>query len=155
MLTACVGLQNKITAPDAISLQEIEGSYSYVFRNELVITGERYDAGNILQIAKINDDTAYVSMNLSFYNGHSGGIEGIARLVDNKLILEKQPYVNEPEKCVVTLTFSKDNIVTSCNYAENPVCTYYHGARGTLDGHKFPRKSKRKIHKLDELGKRD
>lgn len=136
-----------ITLPTSAAtlVEEIAGVYKTHFKNELV-SGEKYISEDILEIVPIGKHEAYVRMKLEFANGHSGDISGIAREENEKLV-----YYSKKNNCLVNYVITKDNIMTEADYSKYPGCTYYHGARGTLNGLKFPRKNKRTIRYMARL----
>ena len=54
-------------------------------------------------------------------------------------------------RCVVRFVWDDKDVVTKADYELTPGCTSYHGARGSLDGARFARTSRRQIRYLDRL----
>ena len=165
LIASCSSRIDNTNHSNVISLKKIEGRYQYSFENWLVggvseeglYTEEKYVATNTLDIIKINDNTAFVKLDIICGNGHVGNISGIAELNNTMLILEGDPAYDEagPEdKCVVTFDFSKDDIVVDADYKKYPGCSNYHGARCYLGWvNSFSRDSRSKIPNYKELYK--
>jgi hypothetical protein len=88
-------------------------------------------------------------MTLEFFNGHSGGIYGVATLQGRTLVYDDGRA--EPDRCLVRFVWEDKEVVTKADYDLTPGCTTYHGARGSLDGARFARTSRRQIRCLDRL----
>lgn len=126
-------------------LEDIAGVYKVRFQNAFV-TGEKYTSENILEIVPVNDHAAYFRMKLAFYNGHEGDIFGVAKQDRSKLV-----YFSKENNCLLELNFSQHKMSTHADYNQYPGCSYYHGARGTLDNLEFPRTNKRPIRYMARL----
>jgi len=131
------------TASQSVTfLGRIAGVYKEQFQNAFV-NGEKYQSEDVLEVVPVDSDAAYVRMDLEFSNGHSGRIYGIATYGRNSLIYDNGK--GGDEHCVVEYVWSSDSIVTRADYEKTPGCSFYHGARGTLDGAKFSVKKRRDI----------
>jgi len=118
----------------AVFLGRIAGVYKEQFQNALV-NGEKYQSEDILEVVPVDSNAAYVRMDLEFSNGHSSRIYGIATYGRNSLVYENGKTGDE--HCVVEYVWSNDSVVTRADYEKTPGCSFYHGARGTLEGAKF------------------
>jgi hypothetical protein len=124
---------------------EIAGVYKIKFNNGL-ISGEKYQSENILEIMPIDRHKVYIRMKLEFFNGHVGDIYGIATQKGNSLI-----YQNKTENCLVQWVWNKNNVTSHTDYTKYPGCSYFHGQRGTLDNIVFPIKNRRDIRYLETI----
>lgn len=132
---------------------DIPGVYKVRFNNGLA-DGSKFKSENILEIVPLTADTAYVRMELQFFNGHQGGIYGVATLApspDRTLTYDGSTSANG--KCIISFQIKKDKIVTEADYSKWPECSYYHGARGHLSGAEFPLANRRPIKYLERLKK--
>ena len=129
-------------------LAQVAGVYKSQFQNA-VVNGEKYQSEDILEVVPIDDHAAYVRMDLQFANGHSGTVHGIATYGKNSLIYDNGKAGDE--HCVVEYAWSSDKVVTKADYEKTPGCTYYHGARGSLDQATFLVKKKQTIRYMQRL----
>ncbi len=132
-------------------VDSVAGVYKTRFKNALV-DGSKYDSENILEVVPFGDGAAYVRMDLQFFNGHVGGISGIATF-DAKAgdtLIYDGPGDSEKVRCVVKYVFTDKSVKTEATY---PGCSTYHGARGTLTGAEWPAKAKRAIKYMERLKK--
>jgi hypothetical protein len=138
------------SAPDPSAfLKRVTGVYKDRFHNALV-SGEKFESENILEVVPVNADHAYIRMHLEFYNGHVGAIYGIATYIGH----ESLAYDNGKsgaEKCLLTISWSPETVVTAADYDKTPGCSYYHGARGSLNDMKFKVAQRRDIRYLQRL----
>jgi hypothetical protein len=132
----------------AAFLGKVAGVYKEQFENSLV-NGEKYRSEDILEVVPVDDHAAYVRMDLEFSNGHSGKIYGIATYRKNSLVYDNGK--SGDQRCVVEYVWSADAVVTHADYEQTPGCSYYHGARGSLEGAKFRTKKRRDIGYLERL----
>jgi len=131
-------------------LNTIAGVYRYRFKNSFVRPEDgTYESEDILEVVPVDERAAYVRMTLEFFNGHSGGIHGVAVLEGRMLVYDDGRA--EPDRCIVRFVWDDKDVVTKADYDVTPGCTYYHGARGSLDGARFARASRRQIRYLDRL----
>jgi hypothetical protein len=131
-------------------LNTIAGVYRFRFKNSFVRPEDgNYESEDVLEVVPLSERAAYVRMTLEFFNGHSGGIYGVATLQGHTLLYDDGRA--GPDRCVVRFVWEDKDVVTRADYELTPGCTSYHGARGTLDGARFPRSSRRAIRYLDRL----
>jgi len=146
---ASLGAQSTASKSEARAfLAKVAGVYKVQFQNG-DINGDKYQSEDILEVVPVDDNAAYVRMDLEFFNGHSGRIYGVAKYDHHSLIYDNGRLGDE--RCVVEYIWSSDKIVTKADYEKTPGCTTYHGARGTLDGAKFPLKKKQEIRYMQRL----
>ena len=124
------------------------GVYKVQFTNGDV-EGNKYRSENILEVVPVAHDAAYVRMDLQFFNGHSGGISGIAVYGRHSLVYDNgEPGNNH---CVIEYVWTQDRVVTGVDYGKTPGCRNYHGARGNLNGVEFALGKRRKIRYMQRL----
>lgn len=138
-----------------VSLAEWEGVYKDRFKSELV-TGESYQAENILEIVSTapdrvygtGPDLAYFRLHLDFYNGHICDLWGIARLSGDTLTYTSKEDHDDAPPCVLSLRRQGAKIAL----ADKGSCRTWHcGARGSFDGIDFARSARRPIRYLPKL----
>src|SRR5262245_36685250 len=71
------GQTSKPRSQSAAFLAEVAGVYKTQFQNG-DIDGDKYQSEDVLEVVPVDDQAAYVRMDLEFFNGHSGRIYGIA-----------------------------------------------------------------------------
>ena len=88
-------------------------------------------------------------MDLEFFNGHSGRVFGIATYGKNSLVYDDRRPGDD--HCVVEYVWSDTQVLTKADYERTPGCSYYHGARGSLDGAQFLTKKRQDIRYMQRL----
>jgi hypothetical protein len=151
--SACVALITLVSMTAAASepaafLARVAGVYKSQFQNGN-IDGDKYQSEDVLEVVPVDDHSAYVRMDLEFYNGHSGMIYGIATYGNNSLIYDN--HKPGDERCIVEYIWTSDKVVTKADYEKTPGCTTYHGARGSLDNAQFLLKKKQTIRYMQRL----
>lgn len=122
--------------------QALAGVYSVSFENQLV-SGERYQAENVLTIVPTGPGAAYVDTTLEFYNGHQCAVSGIAHVEGAELVYrEPESKKIGDEACVLHVARKGRKIWLS---DEEGTCRAYCGARGSLSGDDFPVSSRSAI----------
>jgi hypothetical protein len=142
-----------MTAPASASdsaafLARVAGVYKSQFQNGN-IDGDKYQSEDVLEVVPVDEHSAYVRMDLEFFNGHSGMIYGIATYGNNSLIYDN--HKTGDERCIVEYIWTSDKVVTKADYEKTPGCTTYHGARGSLDQAEFLLKKKQTIRYMQRL----
>ena len=131
-------------------LDKIAGVYRNRFTNRFVRSEDGiYQSEDVLEVVPLDKNTAYVRMSLQFFNGHSGGIYGVATVQGRTLVYDNRKAGSD--HCIVQYIWEDKEIVTKADYDVTPGCTHYHGARGSLNGAKFKRSSKREIRYMTRL----
>jgi hypothetical protein len=149
LINSAMAMQSPRTKSESsVFLAKVAGVYKGQFQNAFV-NGEKYPSEDILEVVPIDDHAAYVRMDLEFFNGHSGSIFGIATYLKNSLIYDNGK--SGDERCIVEYVWSLDEVLTHADYEKTPGCTFYHGARGSLDGAKFPMTKRREIRYMQRL----
>jgi hypothetical protein len=142
-IAACTGLA---LATDITS--EWAGVYKERFPNGLV-TGETYESENVLEIVRLDAESAYVRATLQFYNGHSCSIYGVARVEGESLVYHVPATPGDRERCMLTLTRVGD----AMRFGDaNGACQLRScGARGSFEGIEMPVSSRRRIRYMTRL----
>jgi hypothetical protein len=123
------------------------GVYEDQFENSLV-SGERYQASNILEIVDVTPTTAYVNLELEFYNGHQCGLYGVADIRGESLVYTGDSIVSD-QPCVLTLKRAGGKITLS---DQDGICTRGGcGARGDFEGVTFKVSARRPIRYMTQL----
>ncbi|MEZ4819319.1 MAG: hypothetical protein R3A45_05300 [Bdellovibrionota bacterium] len=136
-------------AKDMSLIKKIEGVYKKKFPNALM-TGEKYESENILEIVPFEKDSAYLRFHLEFSNGHSCTLWGIAKEISGELIYrEPQPIIPD-QPCILTLFIEGDSLKTKINEVEHG-CQAYCGNRGTLNAARFKLNTRKPIRYLSRL----
>lgn len=134
-------------------LARVAGVYKGRFENGNV-SGEKYESENILEVVPVDDHSAYFRMHLEFFNGHIGGISGIATYkAPNTLVYDNarsDSVRGGGERCILEITWSAQTVSTVADYEKTPGCREYHGARGSLNGD-FQASSRRRIRYMQRL----
>jgi hypothetical protein len=142
------GRTAKPTSESAAFLAQVAGVYKAQFQNG-DIDGDKYQSEDVLEVVPVDDQAAYVRMDLEFFNGHSGRIYGIATYRKNSLIYDNGKAGDD--RCIVEYVWSSDKVVTKADYEKTPGCLVYHGARGSLDHAEFLVKKKQTIRYMQRL----
>ena len=132
----------------AAFLSRVAGVYKAQFQNGN-IDGDKYQSEDILEVVPIDDHAAYVRMTLEFFNGHSGGIYGIAIYRKDSLMYDNGK--DGDQRCIIEYIWSSEKVVTKADYDKTPGCSFYHGARGSLDSAEFLVKRKQTIRYMQRL----
>jgi hypothetical protein len=151
--SAAMSLVIAVQAPKASSesatfLAKVAGVYKEQFQNAFV-NGEKYQSEDVLEVVPVGEHAAYVRMDLEFANGHSGRIYGVATYGKSSLIYDNGE--SGDKHCIVEYVWSADMVVTRADYEKTPGCSFYHGARGSLDDARFSVKKQRKIGYMQRL----
>jgi hypothetical protein len=109
------------------------GRYEVQFENSLV-SGERYTALNVMELAAYSPSAAYLGLELEFYNGHQCAFHGVVDVEGDHFVYHQKDGSDPP--CALTLSRKGRKMVVN---DPNGACTMQGcGARGTLDGIDFP-----------------
>ena len=134
-------------APTSLNLQQISGVYSYKFPNG-DISGRKFTSENRLKIIPIDSTRALIDAELSFFNNHSCGINGIAEVRGQQLVYDSSK--NGDERCEFSIAVSKGRIYLD---DKNRICRQtLCGVRGGFDGESFATSSRRNLLKSEYLG---
>lgn len=130
-------------------IKNIEGVYKHRFENGLV-SGEKYQSEDIIEIVKYTDNSIYFRVSLQFYNGHVCGIYGIAKYEGNAFVYANNADKTEPQACTLKISADKDalHITDRIDANSSSTCRAYCGMRGSLSDYDISRDKKRKIRYL-------
>jgi hypothetical protein len=141
------GVSHAEPAADKL-IGDIEGVYKHRFQNGLV-TGEKYQSEDVVEIVRYDDTRIYVRAELQFFNGHECSISGIARYDGGRFAYDEPP--SDPGAQACHFQIGVDGKAIRFGDADG-VCRASHcGARGGLDGYTIARDSKRRIRYMDRL----
>jgi hypothetical protein len=118
-----------------------DGAYEHRFENRLV-SGERFESTNSLDIFRIDDQSALVDIALEFYNGHECAFTGVFQ-VEGESLVYREPESALPDdrgQCVLTIVRENGQMVLG---DENGDCRDTCGARGGYDDVALPVASQR------------
>ncbi len=126
-----------------------DGVYKARFANELV-SGEKFQSENILELVRVADDAMYFRTHLEFYNGHICDLWGKATYRSTGMfVFEEPPVAGDEGTCRLEIEVAKDEIrlIDLDGKCREAHC----GARGSFSGTAFPRTARRTIRYLDKL----
>jgi len=137
----------------AALIEELQGVYKFRFMNSLV-TGERYQSEDVVEIVPFGDSHIYIRAHLDFANGHQCSIWGIAGY-DNGAFVYHEPEEASSGRPSCTLKISttgKHLVLTDIdNTAQLSTCRWHCGARGSFSNYSIARSSKRRIRYIERL----
>lgn len=148
----CLFVPNKgvgAEAPSTALIKNIEGVYKSRFENGLV-SGETYQSEDIIEIVRYSPETIYFRVSLQFFNGHTCGLSGIAKYVDEAFVYKSEVSSPEQRACTLKISAKKDvlHITDRVNADSASTCREYCGIRGSLGDYSIDRSKKRKIRYL-------
>lgn len=133
-------------AGPASPVDALSGRYDRSFPNATV-DGERYTGEDIVEIVRVTPDAAYVRASLSFFNGHSCGIAGVARVQGKRLVYRERA---SPDGGQCTLTIERAGRSLRLDDGGG-ACKDHCGARGSFTDHDLPFASRRPIRYMTRL----
>ncbi|MCX7360233.1 MAG: hypothetical protein NT015_19090 [Alphaproteobacteria bacterium] len=132
-LCACAAAATNVAA-------QWDGRYEDRFENGLV-SGETFESTNVLDVLRIDDQSALVEIGLEFYNGHECSFSEVFHVEGEALVYREQGTSDPAEQCTMTITRTSDAMVL---HDENYGCAHGTcGARGGYDGISLPVASRR------------
>jgi hypothetical protein len=139
----------------------IAGVYKHRFTNAIITPGKQpmqadtsYQAEDVLEIVPYGKRHIYFRTRLSFYNGHSCGLSGMAVEDGGKFIYrDRAPAIDGGPPCTLTLTPSADAISLTDRLTpdSHATCRAYCGQRGSLSAVSFKASARRPIRYLPRL----
>ena len=127
-------------------IENIEGVYKHRFTNSLV-TGEKYQSEDIVEIVRYSSDAIYFRVKLAFYNGHGCGIYGIAKYSEGAFVY-KDSFSSDPKEICTLKVIPGQKVLSITDTVDENVqstCSRYCGARGSLTDYEIEMEKKRKI----------
>lgn len=137
----------------AALIEELHGVYKSRFMNSLV-TGERYQSEDIVEIVPFDDSHIYIRAHLEFANGHQCSIWGIAGYEDGTFVYrEPEDAGTGSPSCTLKISTTENNLVfTDIDSASGlSTCSWHCGARGSFSNYSIARSLKRRIRYLERL----
>jgi hypothetical protein len=134
-----------------VNVDAIAGVYKHQFKNGLV-SGEKYESEDILEIVKVSPTSVYVRANLEFFNGHQCAINGVAKADGDALVYRGETNA-QGKQCLLSVKVSGGKIVLDDK--DGACATMTCGARGMYNGKSFALSKKRAIRYMDKLKKSD
>ena len=132
----------EITKPSGIVVPDGEGEICDTELSMERTCVQSIETKDVLGLKELEDGSLKFSSHLSFFNGHSCAISGIAKQ-DNSgwLFAENLPIGQNGEdiECMFNISVQDEMIVLN---GGNECRTYYCGMRGHLNNIKFPKSSK-------------
>lgn len=114
---------------------QMEGAY-FVPLISGDIQGNTYEAVDFLSVVQVKNGYQ-VNVQTNFFNGHICSFSGVMqRVLENRLIFDG-PSEFPSEDCVLGITWGKADVVFDAKH-----CRDHCGTRGSLNGAKFPIRSK-------------
>lgn len=140
------GVAANAAAPSLVSA--LAGRYSHHFQNGMV-SGERYQSDDVVEIVPVDAGHAYLRLSLQFYNGHSCSLSGIARAERDELVY-REPASKQvgDQQCAISVRRRGGKLSWTDG---NGSCRAYCGARGSLTDGDLPWASRRRITYLPRL----
>ena len=107
-----------------------------------------YQAEDILEIVRHDDEHVYFRVRLHYYNGHICSLYGMARHEGGSFVFRGPEEASDGgERCTLTITPSSDAITLNDRVSPTggATCRSHCGIRGSLSNISMPRKSRRPI----------
>jgi len=126
-------------------IQDLEGVYKFQFANRIV-TGEKYQSEDIIEIVKYSDDAIYFRVKLNFENEHRCNIYGIAKYDNGSFIYREKSSGLSQQVCTLKISTENNYLkLSDLNGDSGSTCISYCSARGSLSGYQTSLERKRKI----------
>ena len=137
--------------PAALADQTVDalaGRYGSHFRNGDV-SGAKYWSDDVVEIVPVGPDTAYIRLELDFFNGHMCLISGIGRAESGRIVYNDHGSMSPGKPCVLSVSRrGRDLLIDdgggSCQMG-------YCGERGSLSDETLPFSSRRPISYMKQL----
>ena len=148
LICIAVMFQNKVLAAE-INIDDMAGAYRTHFENE--DEGKKYWSENLLELVKVSPSAAYFRTSLSYANGHSCNLWGVAKLEENELVYRTLNDLDEP--CVFKIANTGKSLKLSDEKGEDGgrCAATSCGARGSYNDIEFPLEKKRPIKYIDKI----
>ena len=144
-------------APSAKLIGDIEGVYKHRFPNRIIVPGkpdEKYEAEDVLEVVRHDDQHIYVHAALTFDNGHRCTLYGIAAYENGAFVYhDPNPNLSDKQICMVTIAAKGETLtLTDRATPKGPsTCASLCGARGSLGDYSIAASKKSKITYLPKL----
>lgn len=141
--------------------KDIEGVYKHRFMNGVITPGEQpgekdtfYQAEDILEIVRHDEEHIYFRVRLNYYNGHMCSLYGMARYEGGSFVFrEREQDSDGGDRCTLTITPSKEAVMLNdrVSPASGASCRSHCGIRGSLSNISMPNKLRRPILYKDRI----
>ncbi|MES2317859.1 MAG: hypothetical protein V4631_10235 [Pseudomonadota bacterium] len=144
-------------SPSAQMIKDVEGVYKNRFPAKIVVPGkadEKYEAEDVVEIVRHNDESIFVRASLTFANGHRCGFGIIATYTNGTFVYnDPNPDLTDKQSCMVTIsTRGESLLLTDRAKAKGPsTCKALCGARESLGDYAIATSKKAKITYLPKL----
>jgi len=128
-------------------IDKLAGVYKKTFKNALV-SGEKYQSENILEIVKVSPKAAYIRTHLEFSNGHLCDIWGLAKLEGDALVYRGKTN-SQDKQCVLSVKAADGKVAFEDKEGACALSTC--GARGMYNGISFELNRRRTIRYMKTL----
>jgi hypothetical protein len=130
-----------------VNVDKVAGVYKKRFPNGLV-SGEKFQSENILEIVKHSPTTAYVRIHLEFFNAHLCNIAGIATIKNDALVYPGETDA-DGKQCLLTVRASRDRLtlLDPTGACARTTC----GARGMYNDMAFETRQRRPIRYMNVI----
>ena len=140
--SALLGLPLLLAAPPVAGpTSALAGHYYHQFPNGTV-DGQTYTGENVVEIVPVSSGAAYVRASLSFFNGHSCEIRGVAQARGAALVYRER---GDDDGAPCVLTVSRVGRSLRLDDGADHSCDNHCGARGSLSRIDLPFASRRPI----------
>lgn len=139
MACALISVSAVAAAPSLLS--QLAGRYSHKFKNGDV-SGATYDTTDVVKVHPLDRTRALISFELNFFNGHSCGVYGVAKLEGAKLVYRDRAEWR-PDEPDCELRIWRDR--TKLRWEDGGSCQFHCGARGGLSNGEISLSSRRAI----------
>lgn len=157
MLAALALPVHAADTPSAKLIGDIEGVYKHRFSNRIIIPGkpdEKYEAEDIVEVVRHDDEHIYVHAALTFDNGHHCGFHGIAAYENGLFVYhDPNPKLSDKQACMLTIAVKGETLTLSDRATPKgpSTCETLCGARGSLGDYVIAVSKKTKISYLPKL----
>jgi hypothetical protein len=143
--------------PSSSLIKDIEGVYKHRFTNRIVVPGkpdEKYEAEDVVEVVRHDDEHIYVRASLTFDNGHHCGIAGVAAYENGAFIYrDPNPTLSEKQSCMLTVSVKGESLhLSDRSTPKGPsTCSALCSAPANLGDYSIAASKKAKITYLPKL----
>ncbi len=141
------GISGSSAARADRTVDALAGRYGSHFRNGDV-EGEKYWSDDVVEIVPVGPDTAYVRLELDFFNGHMCLLSGIGRVEGERIVYNDHGSMSPGEPCVLSVSRRGSGLLIDDGGGS---CKSYCGERGSLSDDTLPFSSRRPISYMKRL----
>ena len=129
-----------IAAPHSL-LTQLAGEYTRKFKNG-DISGATYYSTDVVKIFPLDRRRALISFELSFFNGHTCGVYGVAKVEGDKLVYrDRSEWLSDEPECALNIWRDR----TKLHWEDEGTCHFHCGSRGGFSNGEMPITSQRVI----------